>query len=79
MIVTCFSTEILRSYSSVLLIHSPPPLPLQIYMQAQFVRAEKNVKELNLSVDLMKKESKKLLERAALAEKDLNYGHTELM
>ncbi|XP_059431313.1 RGS1-HXK1-interacting protein 1 isoform X2 [Corylus avellana] len=47
--------------------------------EAQFVRAEKNVKELNLSVDLMKKESKKLLERAALAEKDLNYGHTELM
>lgn len=47
--------------------------------EARFVRAEKNVKELNLSVDLMKKESKKLLERAALAEKDMNYGHTELM
>ncbi|XP_062172820.1 RGS1-HXK1-interacting protein 1 [Alnus glutinosa] len=47
--------------------------------EAQFVRAEKNVKELNISVDLMKKESRKLLERAALAEKDMNYGHTELM
>lgn len=48
-------------------------------MQAQFVRAEKNVKELNLSVDLMKNESRKLLERAALAEKDMKCGHTELM
>ncbi|KAJ4723998.1 Uncharacterized conserved protein UCP022280 [Melia azedarach] len=46
--------------------------------EAQFVRAEKNVKELNLSVDLMKKESKKLLERAALAEKDMKRGETEL-
>ncbi|XP_022731598.1 uncharacterized protein LOC111286078 isoform X1 [Durio zibethinus] len=47
--------------------------------EAQFLRAEKNVKELNLSVDLMKKESSKLLERAALAEKDMKRGHTELM
>lgn len=47
--------------------------------EAQFVRAEKNVKELNLSVDLMKNESRKLLERAALAEKDMKCGHTELM
>uniref|UniRef100_A0A5B7BU85 RGS1-HXK1-interacting protein 1 n=1 Tax=Davidia involucrata TaxID=16924 RepID=A0A5B7BU85_DAVIN len=47
--------------------------------EAQFVRAEKNVKELNLSVDLMKKESRKLLERAALAEKDMKQGHTDLM
>lgn len=47
--------------------------------QAHFVRAEKNVKELNISVDLMKKESQKLLERAQLAEKDMKYGHTELM
>ncbi|KAK7826789.1 rgs1-hxk1-interacting protein 1 [Quercus suber] len=31
--------------------------------EAQFVKAEKNVKEYNISVDLMK-ESKKLLERA---------------
>ncbi|KAL6966208.1 RGS1-HXK1-interacting protein 1 [Sarracenia purpurea var. burkii] len=47
--------------------------------EAQFVRAEKNVKELNLSVDLIKKESRKLLERAALAEKDMKHGHSELM
>ncbi|KAH7836891.1 hypothetical protein Vadar_007054 [Vaccinium darrowii] len=47
--------------------------------EAQFVRAEKNVKELNLSVDVMKNESKKLLERAALAEKDMKHGHSELM
>ncbi|MBA0784201.1 hypothetical protein Gotri_001793 [Gossypium trilobum] len=42
-------------------------------------RAEKNVKVLNLSVDLMKKESSKLLERAALAEKDMKRGQKELM
>ncbi|XP_031248000.1 RGS1-HXK1-interacting protein 1-like [Pistacia vera] len=47
--------------------------------EAKFVRAEKNVKELNLSVDLMKKESKKLLERASLAEKDMKRGETELL
>ncbi|CAK9141617.1 unnamed protein product, partial [Ilex paraguariensis] len=47
--------------------------------EAQFVRAEKNVKELNLSVDLMKNESRKLLERAALAEKEMKRGHAELM
>ncbi|KAL0390409.1 UNVERIFIED_CONTAM: RGS1-HXK1-interacting protein 1 [Sesamum calycinum] len=47
--------------------------------EAQFVRAEKNVKELNLSVDLMKKESKKLLERSALAEKDMKRGNSDLM
>ncbi|GMI84196.1 RGS1-HXK1 INTERACTING PROTEIN 1 [Hibiscus trionum] len=47
--------------------------------EAKFLRAEKNVKELNLSVDLMKKESSKLLERAALAEKDMKHGHKELM
>ncbi|PIN02919.1 hypothetical protein CDL12_24569 [Handroanthus impetiginosus] len=47
--------------------------------EAQFVRAEKNVKELTLSVDLMKKESKKLLERSALAEKDMKRGHSDLM
>ncbi|KAK6923284.1 hypothetical protein RJ641_011588 [Dillenia turbinata] len=46
--------------------------------EAKFVGAEKNVKELNLSVDLMKKESKKLLERAALAEKDMIRGNSEL-
>ncbi|KAA3485950.1 chromosome-associated kinesin [Gossypium australe] len=42
-------------------------------------RVEKNVKVLNLSVDLMKKESSKLLERAALAEKDMKRGQKELM
>lgn len=47
-------------------------------MQAQFVRAEKNVKDLNLSVDLMKKESRKLLERTALAETDMKRGLTDL-
>lgn len=46
--------------------------------EAQFVRAEKNVKMLNISVDLMKKESKKLLERATLAEKELTSGQTDL-
>ena len=48
-------------------------------MQAQFVRAENNVKELSLSVDLMKNESRKLLERAGLAERDMKYGHSELL
>ncbi|XP_028115572.1 RGS1-HXK1-interacting protein 1 [Camellia sinensis] len=47
--------------------------------EARFLRAEKNVKELNLSVDLMKKESRKLLERAALAEKDMKHGQSDLM
>lgn len=46
--------------------------------EAMFVRAEKNVNELNLSGELMKKESKKLLERAALAEKEMIRGETEL-
>lgn len=32
-----------------------------------------------MSVDLMKKESRKLLERAALAEKDMKRGLSELM
>ncbi|XP_039027853.1 RGS1-HXK1-interacting protein 1-like [Hibiscus syriacus] len=47
--------------------------------EAKFLSAEKNIKELSLSVDLMKKESSKLLERAALAEKDMKRGHKELM
>ncbi|KAF2314578.1 hypothetical protein GH714_027750 [Hevea brasiliensis] len=47
--------------------------------ESKFLKAEKNVKELNLSVDLMKKESRKLLERASLAEKDMKHGHTELL
>ncbi|KAJ4971991.1 hypothetical protein NE237_005090 [Protea cynaroides] len=46
--------------------------------EALFVKSENNVKELSLSVDIMKKESKKLLERAALAEKDMEHGHSEL-
>ncbi|XP_030447692.1 RGS1-HXK1-interacting protein 1 [Syzygium oleosum] len=46
--------------------------------EAQFVRAEKNLKDLILSVDLMKKESRKLLERAALAETDMKRGLTDL-
>lgn len=51
---------------------------LHCCIQAQFVRSEKNVKELTLSVDLMKKESKKLLERSTLAEKDMKRGHYDL-
>lgn len=47
--------------------------------EAQFLRAEKNVKEFSFSVDLMKKESRKLLERAYLAEKEMKNGHTELL
>ncbi|KAL0763249.1 hypothetical protein Bca101_079400 [Brassica carinata] len=46
---------------------------------AQFLRAEKHVQDLNMSVDLMKKESSKLLERSALAEKDMKRGLSELM
>ncbi|GAU28924.1 hypothetical protein TSUD_59350 [Trifolium subterraneum] len=48
-------------------------------MKARYASAEKNVKNLNLSVDLLKKESIKLLQRAALAEKEMKYGHNELM
>lgn len=47
--------------------------------EAQFLKAEKHVQELNMSVDLMKKESRKLLERTALAEKDMKRGLSELM
>ncbi|KAK9224284.1 hypothetical protein WN943_009317 [Citrus x changshan-huyou] len=53
-------------------------LQMLIRLNAMFVRAEKNVNELNLSGELMKKESKKLLERAALAEKEMIRGETEL-
>ena len=48
-------------------------------MQARFIRAENNLKSLNSSVDLMKKESMKLLQRATLAEKEMINGQTELM
>ncbi|KAJ1393923.1 hypothetical protein SESBI_34600 [Sesbania bispinosa] len=47
--------------------------------EARYASAEKNVKDLNLSVDLLKKESIKLLQRTALAEKEMKYGHSELM
>lgn len=47
--------------------------------EAHFVRVEKNVRELNLSVDLMKKESRKLVERAALAQKDMRQGQSDLV
>ncbi|KAK7400700.1 hypothetical protein VNO78_11973 [Psophocarpus tetragonolobus] len=47
--------------------------------EARYARTEKNVKDLNLSVDLLKKESVKLLQRTALAEKEMKYGHTELV
>ncbi|KAL8480887.1 hypothetical protein ACS0TY_027419 [Phlomoides rotata] len=46
--------------------------------EAQFVRAENNIRELTLSVDLMKNESKKLLERSVLAEKDMERGYSDL-
>uniref|UniRef100_A0A7C9A6D8 Uncharacterized protein n=1 Tax=Opuntia streptacantha TaxID=393608 RepID=A0A7C9A6D8_OPUST len=47
--------------------------------EARFVKAEKNVNMLSLSVDLMKKESKKLLQRADFAEKEMINGRTELL
>ncbi|GAB2229390.1 hypothetical protein Droror1_Dr00023530 [Drosera rotundifolia] len=47
--------------------------------EAQFNRAEKNVKELNLSVDIFKKDGDKLLQRADLAEKEMRCGQAELM
>ncbi|KAL8162825.1 hypothetical protein V2J09_014314 [Rumex salicifolius] len=47
--------------------------------ETKFLKAEKNVNGLKLSVDLTKRESKKLLERSALAEKEMQQGHTELL
>lgn len=47
-------------------------------MQAQITKAASNVNDLTISVQLMKKESEKLLERAALAEKEMTYGYGEL-
>ncbi|KAF7836920.1 RGS1-HXK1-interacting protein 1 [Senna tora] len=47
--------------------------------EARYASAEKSVRDLKLSVDLMKKESKKLIERTGLAEKDMKYGHNELV
>ncbi|KAL9662506.1 hypothetical protein QQ045_027339 [Rhodiola kirilowii] len=43
-----------------------------------FVKVEKNVTDLNMSVDIMKKESQKLLQRASLAEKEMLSGHSAL-
>ncbi|KAL6203882.1 hypothetical protein ACLB2K_021153 [Fragaria x ananassa] len=48
-------------------------------LEAKYAKAEKNVNQLNLSVDLMKQESKKLLERAGYAEKHMKVGQTDLM
>ncbi|GAA0139182.1 hypothetical protein LIER_00783 [Lithospermum erythrorhizon] len=47
--------------------------------EAQFARAEKNVQEMSISVEVMRNESKKLLERAALAEKDMIRGRSKMM
>ncbi|XP_020211802.1 RGS1-HXK1-interacting protein 1 [Cajanus cajan] len=47
--------------------------------ETRYARTEKNVKDLNLSLDLLRKESVKLLQRTALAEKEMKYGHTELV
>ncbi|XP_057753610.1 RGS1-HXK1-interacting protein 1 isoform X2 [Arachis stenosperma] len=49
------------------------------FQSEEYATVEKGVRDLNISVDFMKKESKKLLERAALAERDMKYGRTELM
>ncbi|KAI3716480.1 hypothetical protein L1987_67391 [Smallanthus sonchifolius] len=46
--------------------------------EARIVKATNNVHDLTISVQLMKKESEKLLERAALAEKGMKYGYGEL-
>uniref|UniRef100_A0A7N0TJV3 RGS1-HXK1-interacting protein 1 n=1 Tax=Kalanchoe fedtschenkoi TaxID=63787 RepID=A0A7N0TJV3_KALFE len=46
--------------------------------EALFVKVEKNVQDLNMSVDLMKKESQKLLQRASLAEKEMLSGRSQL-
>ncbi|KAH9604007.1 hypothetical protein KSS87_023610 [Heliosperma pusillum] len=47
--------------------------------ETRFVRAEKNMKMLQISVDLMKKESRKLLERSTFAEKEMTSGQAELI
>ncbi|ERM97235.1 uncharacterized protein LOC18425190 [Amborella trichopoda] len=46
--------------------------------EAQYVRTEKRLTELGLSLDLMKKESKKLLQRATFAEDEMRRGHAKL-
>ncbi|CAI9108204.1 OLC1v1007756C2 [Oldenlandia corymbosa var. corymbosa] len=46
--------------------------------EARFQRAEESVNEIRLSVDLMKKESMKLIERAGLAQSEMKKGQNEL-
>ncbi|KAE9607336.1 hypothetical protein Lal_00026743 [Lupinus albus] len=46
--------------------------------EARYASAERSVKDLNQSLELMKNESRKLLERTTLAEKDMKYGYNEL-
>lgn len=46
--------------------------------EAQLTRAEKNVESFKISVGLMKKESQKLLERAASAESEMKEGLHDL-
>ncbi|XP_031473988.1 RGS1-HXK1-interacting protein 1 [Nymphaea colorata] len=46
--------------------------------EAQFLKVERNVTELGQSIDLIKKESKKLRERASFAQEEMNRGHTKL-
>lgn len=47
-------------------------------MQGLFVKVEKNVTDINMSVDIMKKESQKLLQRASLAENEMLSGRSAL-
>lgn len=46
--------------------------------QARYSKAENRLKELNLSVDLFKKDSQKLKQRALLAEDEMSKGSTKL-
>ncbi|XP_050370059.1 RGS1-HXK1-interacting protein 1 [Argentina anserina] len=48
-------------------------------LEAKFAKAEKNVNQFNFSVDHLKRESNKLIERASLAEKQMNFGQTDLI
>ncbi|KAL9236069.1 hypothetical protein vseg_010776 [Gypsophila vaccaria] len=47
--------------------------------EARFTKAENNMKMLQISVDVMKKESRKLLERTTFAEKEMANGQAELI
>jgi hypothetical protein len=46
--------------------------------EAMYARAEAKVKEMRQSVDLLKNETRKLEERARLAEEELQRGRTKL-